>query len=113
MYKIYGIPNCDTVKKALSHLNESSIQYEFVNFKKTPPTKTQLQQWKKSFGDWPVNKRGPTYRKIKEEFEAANDAGKKEILAQTTSAIKRPILEKDGVTICFGYCKEDYDQALA
>ncbi|MBC76756.1 MAG: arsenate reductase [Halobacteriovoraceae bacterium] len=108
MYKVYGIPNCNTVKKALNHLNDSGIEYEFVNFKKTPPTKTQIQSWKKSFGDWPVNKKGPTYRKIKEEFEAASAPEKKEILTQTTSAIKRPIVEKDGEVMVFGYDQEKY-----
>lgn len=112
MYKIYGIPNCNTVKKALNHLEDNKIPFEFVNFKKTPPTKTQIQSWKQAFGDWPVNKKGPTYRKIKEEFEAASAADKKEILVQTTSAIKRPILEKDGEIICFGYNEDDYASAL-
>lgn len=108
MYKIYGIPNCNTVKKALNHLESSGISYEFVNFKKTPPTKTQIQDWKKAFGDWPVNKKGPTYRKIKDEFEAASASEKKAILSETTSAIKRPILEKNGETLCFGYDEELY-----
>lgn len=108
MYKIYGIPNCNTVKKALNYLDHKGFQYDFVNFKKTPPTKTQIQEWKKAFGDWPVNKKGPTYRKIKEEFEAASAAEKKELLTQTTSAIKRPILEKDGEVLCFGFNEEEY-----
>lgn len=110
MYKIYGIPNCNTVKKALNHLEDSGISYEFVNFKKMPPTKTQIQQWKKAFGDWPVNKKGPTYRKIKEEFEAASAAEKKTILTETTSAIKRPILEKNGDVVCFGYDEDRYSE---
>lgn len=112
MYKIYGIPNCNTVKKALDHLDSSQVPYEFVNFKRQAPTKTQIQDWKKAFGDWPVNKRGPTYRKIKEEFEAANAADKKELLVNTTSAIKRPILEKNGKTLCFGYNEEEYTNLL-
>ena len=68
MYKIYGIPNCNTVKKALTHLDKAGVTYEFVNFKKEPPTVKLLKDWKVAFGDWPVNKKGPTYRKIKEEF---------------------------------------------
>ena len=110
MYKIYGIPNCNTVKKALTHLDKNKISYEFINFKKEAPTKKLLQEWKTAFGDWPVNKKGPTYRKIKEEFEAADAASKKEILTQTTSAIKRPIVEKDGEVMVFGYDEAKYSE---
>lgn len=110
MYKIYGIPNCNTVKKALNHLEEAGLEYEFINFKKQAPTQTLLKEWKAAFGDWPVNKKGPTYRKIKEEFEAANAAAKYKILTETTSAIKRPILVKKDKVLCFGYDEEKYSQ---
>ncbi len=108
MYKIYGIPNCNTVKKALTHLDKNKLKYEFINFKKMPPTKDNLKDWKEAFGDWPVNKKGPTYRKIKDEFESATAAGKYKLLMETTSAIKRPILTKNSKTICFGYDEERY-----
>jgi arsenate reductase len=110
MYKIYGIPNCNTVKKSLNHLEESGLVYEFINFKKQPPTQKELKEWKAAFEDWPVNKKGPTYRKIKEEFEASNAAAKYKILIETTSAIKRPILVKASKVICFGYDAEKYSQ---
>lgn len=112
MYKIYGIPNCNTVKKALTHLDNEGVEYEFINFKKQAPTQKQLKEWKSAFGDWPVNKRGPTYRKIKEEFEAASAPEKYKILSETTSAIKRPILMKEDKTLTFGYSEEDYTQIL-
>ena len=110
MYKIYGIPNCNTVKKALTHLDKNKISYEFINFKKEAPTKKLLQEWKTAFGDWPVNKKGPTYRKIKDEFEAASAAQKYKILIETTSAIKRPILTKAGKVKCFGYDEDSYSK---
>ncbi len=112
MYKIYGIPNCNTVKKALNYLSEKGVAYEFINFKKVPPTKTQISDWKKAFGDWPVNKKGPTYRKIKEDFEAATDPEKKQLLVDTTSAIKRPILEKKGKVLAFGFSEEEYSKLV-
>lgn len=110
MHKVYGIPNCNTVKKALTHLENSGIAYEFINFKKTPPTEKQIVQWKKAFGDWPVNTKGPTFRKIKEEFEKADASGKKKILVTQTSAIKRPIIEKNGEVLIFGFDQEKYSQ---
>ncbi len=110
MYKIYGIPNCNTVKKALTHLDKKGLKYEFINFKKTPPTKTQLQAWKTAFGDWPVNKKGPTYRKIKEDFESQSASEKYKTLMETTSAIKRPIITKNDKVLAFGYDEEIYDK---
>lgn len=108
MYTIFGIPNCNTVKKALTHLEELGVDYEFVNFKKQVPTKSQIKLWKKAFGDWPVNKKGPTYRKIKEVFEVASPEQKMQILLDNTSAIKRPILQKDKEVIVLGYDQNLY-----
>lgn len=110
MYYIYAIPNCNTVKKARTHLESIGIEYEFINFKKTPPTKKDIKKWKEAFTDWPVNKKGPTYRKIKDEFEAADTNQKYQILMSTTSAIKRPILTKGEEVLCFGYDEELYSQ---
>ena len=108
MYKIYGIPNCNTVKKALNALDEANKPYTFVNFKKEPPIKDQIKVWKEAFGDWPANKKGPTYRKIKEEFESATPAKKTSILIENSSAIKRPILMKGSKVLAFGFSEEDY-----
>ncbi len=109
MYKVYGIPNCNTVKKALTHLDKNKIPYEFINFKKSAPTKTQIKSWKKDFGDWPANKKGPTFKKIKENFETADANGKTQLLIDNSSAIKRPILVKDQNAIYFGYNEEFYN----
>lgn len=109
MYKLCGIPNCNTVKKAIDHLKSSGIDFEFVNFKKQPPTKSDITAWKKEFGQWPANTKGPTFRKIKDDFESADATGKKELLISNSSAIKRPILEKNGVAIHFGYDSDFYD----
>ena len=110
MYRVYGIPNCNTVKKALTHLDEAKKKYEFINFKKQAPTKVELKIWKDAFGDWPVNKKGPTYRKIKEEFEAATAAGKYKLLMETTSAIKRPIVMKKDSVKTFGYAEDEFNK---
>jgi arsenate reductase (glutaredoxin) len=110
MYQIYGIPNCDTVKKALTHLRKQQLDFEFISFKKDKPTNTLIKSWKNFFNDWPVNKRGPTYRKIKDEFELANSDQKFLLLIENTSAIKRPILTYDSQVICIGYDVELYDK---
>lgn len=107
-YKMYGIPNCDTVKKARVALEKKKIAYDFVDFKKTPPTAEDLKRWEKVFGELPANKKGPTFRKIKEEFEAATPKKQLELLLENTSAIKRPILESGSKVLCFGYDEDLY-----
>lgn len=107
MVKVYGIPNCNTVKKARVLLEELGVEFDFIDFKKTPPNKDDLTRWKAAFGDWPVNKKGPTYRKIKEEFESSNATGKYKLLITTTSAIKRPIIEKNGEVKSFGFNEDE------
>lgn len=109
MYKVYGIPNCDTVKKARKHLEGSSIDFEFVDFKKTPPTSTLVKGWKKSLGDWPINTRGTTYRKLKADFEGATEAQTLKLILDNPSVIKRPVLEKNKKFISIGYKKDEYD----
>lgn len=108
--KVYGIKNCDTVKKALKFLNENEVEYEFVDFKKVSPTKADLQRWKKVFGDLPVNKRGTTFRKIKEAYEAATESEKVNLLIENSSAIKRPVVE--GKINLLGFNAQEWSELL-
>lgn len=108
MLKVYGIKNCDTVKKALKWFDGQGIEYEFIDFKKRPPSNQDILSWKKSFGDWPVNKRGRTYKMISDEFEKATDKAKVEILQEKTSAIKRPIVVKKSECV-FGFDPKAYE----
>ncbi len=107
-YKLFAIPSCDTVKKVRMLLEKKKIDYDFIDFKKQPPTEADIQRWKTFVKDWPVNTKGPTYRKIKEEFERATDDQKVQILIENSSAIKRPILEKAGVVQAIGLDQEFY-----
>ncbi|PIQ54783.1 MAG: arsenate reductase [Bdellovibrionales bacterium CG12_big_fil_rev_8_21_14_0_65_38_15] len=106
MLKVYGIKNCDTVKKALVALDKTKLDYEFIDFKKEKPTKELILKWKDFMKDWPVNTRGPTYRKIKEDFEKATDTKKIALLIEASSAIKRPLIEKNGKPKIAGFDEE-------
>ena len=110
MTKIYGIKNCDTVKKALKFMNEAQAEYEFIDFKKVAPTKKDIQRWTELFGDLPVNKRGTTFRKIKEDWDKANEAGRIQLLLDNTSAIKRPIAE--GKKNVLGFEEEEWKHLI-
>lgn len=87
------------MKKAFKHLDAHGIKYDFVDFKKQTPDLDDLERWRKAFGEWPVNKRGTTYRKIKAEYEAAHDAEKAQLLLANLSALKRPILEGPNILL--------------
>lgn len=107
-HRLFGIPNCDTVKKVRSYLDKKKIAYEFVDFKKSPPVESDIKRWKVFMKTWPVNIKGPTYRKIRAQFEAANDTLKMKLLIENSSAIKRPILERDGAVQVMGFDLEFY-----
>lgn len=102
-HRLFGIANCDTVKKVRVFLEGKNIVYEFVDFKKHPPTEDDIKRWKNFMKAWPVNSKGPTYRKIHDRFEAATDSQKIKLLIENSSAIKRPILEQDGLVCAMGF----------
>lgn len=112
--KVYGIPNCNTVKKALDWLKENSIEFEFHDFKKKGITAEKLQEWFDVFG-WEkvINKNGLTFKKLsKEEQQKINNP--EAVIAYllvNTSAIKRPIVEK-GKPILIGFDAENYQKVL-
>lgn len=96
MVTLYGIPNCDTVKKARRWLAERGIDYRFHDFKKAGVPEAQLQQWLAEFGwETVVNRKGTTWRKLSDAEKAAvtDSASAKSLLLQKPSMIKRPVLE--------------------
>lgn len=108
--KLYGIPNCDTVKKARTFLQEKGVAYEFVDFKKTPPDAALLETWLQSVPlETLLNKRGTTWRKLDAavQAEAAEAAGAVRVMAENPSVIKRPVLEKDG-SVYVGFSADQY-----
>lgn len=110
MYTMYGIKNCDTVKKAMKELESKKVNFDFFDFKKEIPSKEKILEWKKSMGEWPVNTKGRTYKMIHDDFESATDAGKIKLIMDNLSALKRPILEAKGKVVCFGFDKNIYSE---
>jgi arsenate reductase len=110
--KIYGIPNCDTVKKARAWLAERSIEAEFHDYKKQGVPLDVLKKAAKQLG-WEalINKKGPTWRKQPEELKASVTSEKAafDFLQATSSAIKRPLLEIEG-SYHLGFSDEQYQK---
>lgn len=111
-YKLFGIPNCDTVKKARAYFDRKKIKYEFVDFKKQPPTPELLKKWKQALGDFPTNPKGPTFKKIKEQFDAASEAEKIKLLIEFSSAIKRPIIEANETLATVGFDEKIFSDKI-
>ncbi|WP_392538666.1 arsenate reductase family protein [Legionella sp. 227] len=112
MISMFAIPNCDTVKKARTFLENNKIAYEFIDFKKIPPTKAQIQAWGEYLGELPVNKKGTTYRKCKDDYEALNMAEKVDFIIANPSLIKRPVLVQNGKTIALGFDEKQYRELI-
>lgn len=96
MLHVYGIKNCNTVKKALDWLTENKKDFIFHDFKKEPATVEQLTQWEQSVS-WELllNKKGTTWRKLSPEEQAlvVDVESANKVLSSNNSMIKRPIVE--------------------
>jgi arsenate reductase len=115
MLKVYGIPNCDTVKKSLDLIKSKDVIYEFHNYKKDGITIEKLNSWIKQVPlDQLVNKKGTTYKALSDEEKTAleNPKTAAKVLVEKTSVIKRPLLEKDEKILAIGFDKELFDKLL-
>jgi Spx/MgsR family transcriptional regulator len=103
MIKMYGIPTCGSVKKAKKFFNDNEIEYEFIDFKKSPASQEQIESWlEKVPMEKLFNNRGTKYRTLKLKELNLDDEGKKEWLIKENLLIKRPVIEfNDDVIVAF------------
>ncbi len=105
MIKIYGIKNCDTVKKALNWLADNNIEYQFHDYKKDGADKEVLEKFVEKFGyEKILNQRGTTWRALSEAEQEKIVDGKSAIklMVEKPSIIKRPLVE-DGEKLLVGF----------
>ena len=110
--KVYGITNCNTVKKALDWLKANHIAYEFQDFKKLGVAAEKLQEWDRKAGyEKFMNKQGLTWKQLDPEVKQSikTNADALQLLQQKTSMIKRPVIE-DGDFLFFGFDEAVYNQ---
>ncbi len=113
MVTLYGIPNCDTVKKARVWLAEHGVAYDFHDYKKAGVDEAALRDWVARLG-WEklLNRSGTTFRKLPEEAKANLDAEKAiALMLANPSAIRRPVAVK-GEVLLAGFDPAQY-QTLA
>ncbi len=111
--KLYGIPNCNTVKKARSWLDENGLAYEFHDFKKLGIDEATIKQWlTQKPWDRLVNRAGMTWRNLSDAEKAAvtDNMSATQLMMAKTSVIKRPLLVKDGALLALGFDEVTYQQ---
>ncbi|MES2075341.1 MAG: Spx/MgsR family RNA polymerase-binding regulatory protein [Pseudomonadota bacterium] len=112
---LYGIPNCDTVKKARVWLAEQQQDFTFHDFKKQGLTGDIVAGWLGHLSrDVLVNRKGTTWRALPDERKAAivDDAAAIALMLEFPSVIKRPVLDKDGV-FAVSFSDAQYRQLFA
>jgi len=111
MYKVYGIPNCNTVKKTLDWLKEHKTKVEFHDYKKESISKSKLKAWCQQKG-WEalLNKKSATWRALGTVAQSAviNEKAAIDLMASATSIIKRPVIEKNETVVAIGFDEKDY-----
>jgi Spx/MgsR family transcriptional regulator len=106
MTVLYGIPNCDSVKRARAWLAERGVAYAFHDFKKSGVPPDRLSAWVQALG-WErlVNRQGTTWRKLDDVLRAAviDAASAQRLMRNQPSVIKRPVVEWDDGRITVGF----------
>lgn len=105
MARIYGIKNCDTMKKAFAWCEAQGVAVEFHDYKKDGVPRERLVAWCKAAG-WKtlLNTRGPTFRKLPaERRQIATQSAAVALMMEFSSAIKRPVVETDDGQLLVGF----------
>ncbi|MCJ7995170.1 ArsC family reductase [Rhizobium cremeum] len=111
---IYGIKNCDTMKKARLFLDGRGVDYAFHDYKASGIDRTHLERWCREAGwETVLNRAGTTFRKLPDAArENLDEARAIDLMLEQPSMIKRPVLERDG-RLLIGFNPETYERFLA
>ena len=110
---VYGIPNCDTIKKARAWLADNGVAYAFHDYKKEGVDPARLERWIELVGWEPLlNRAGTTFRKLPDAEKQGLDADRAAaLMIAHPSMIKRPVVEYPG-GLLVGFAAERYEAAL-
>lgn len=111
--RLYGIRNCDTVKKALAWLEANGVPHQFVDYSRNGVAEERLPDWNRRAG-WQtlLNTRGLTWRRLTDAERAGMDEAKALLfMARHPSLIKRPVLDT-GTTLLVGFDPDNYTRTL-
>jgi arsenate reductase len=112
---VYGIKNCDTVKKSTEWLKNHNVAFEFHDYKSKGITEDKLREWTRQVS-WEilVNKKGTTWKKLDDAVKnsVVDDASAIELMRSHTSLIKRPVIEDNGKIVAVGFNEKEYAEKL-
>ncbi|WP_188150180.1 ArsC family reductase [Teredinibacter waterburyi] len=107
--QLYGIKNCDTVKKARKWLESHSIAYDFNDFRVQSMSADKLQAWLDKVGaEVLINRRSTTWKQLSSDEKSKLDQGSWSIVLANPTLIKRPVLEYGDGKLLIGFNEEDY-----
>ena len=108
---LFGIPNCDTVRKARKWLDEHGQAHEFIDLRADTPSTHKIAEWLAVVGaERLINRRSTTFKQLSQRDKAAlEDDGAVSVLQAQPTLIKRPVLEWNN-TVSVGFKAEDYAQ---
>ena len=108
---LFGIPNCDTVRKARKWLDDQGLAHEFIDLRADTPSAGKISQWLLAVGsERLVNRRSTTFKRLSEGEKAALEGGDTvSVLQAQPTLIKRPVLEWNNA-VSVGFRAEDYAQ---
>src|SRR5215471_7355006 len=111
---IYGIKNCDTMKKAFAWLDKKGVAYDFHDYKSKGIDKAKVETWAKKAGwETVINRAGLTFKKLPDKDKQGLSEKKAiALMMAQPSMIKRPVLELGGGKILVGFKPEDYAAAV-
>lgn len=113
--KVYGIKNCNTMKKSFDFLDEKGVAYEFIDYKKQKPSADLLNSFlTKTSLESLVNKQGTTYRKMDDAQKSALEKAETAIpiLIENSSMIKRPVISYPDGSLTLGFVPEKIEEKL-
>jgi Spx/MgsR family transcriptional regulator len=111
---LYGIKNCDTMKKARAWLDKAGVDYVFHDYKSAGIERGKLERWCKQAGwETVLNRAGTTFKKLPDKDKAGLTENKAvALMLAQPSMIKRPVLELPGGKLLVGFKPEQYGAAL-
>jgi arsenate reductase (glutaredoxin) len=112
---IYGIKNCDTMKKARAWLDKAGIDFAFHDYKTAGIERDQLERWAKKTGwEMLLNRAGTTFKKLPDkDKQGVTEKKAITLMLAQPSMIKRPVLDLGGGKLLVGFNPETYKAALA
>ena len=111
--EVFGIPTCDTCRKARKWLDAQGIDHAWIDLRKSPPSRAQVSAWVQTLGSKALkNTSGGSYRALGDEKKSWDDARWAKALGADPMLLKRPVLVKDGVALTTGFKVHQWKELL-